>query len=55
MKRVEPLVPPLPGVAFTANGKLWAVCADCDTLVRLDKPLIGSLHLCEPRRSREGG
>ena len=35
----------LPGVLEMA-GKLWARCPDCAKLVRLDKPLFGSLHIC---------
>lgn len=28
------------------NGKLMALCQDCHKYVRLDKPFIGSLHVC---------
>lgn len=27
-------------------GKYWACCADCNSVVRVDKPFIGSLHVC---------
>ncbi len=28
------------------KGRLYAVCAVCDSLVRINKPLIGGLHVC---------
>lgn len=27
-------------------GKLYEVCATCGQIVRFDKPLLGSLHIC---------
>lgn len=35
-----------PGVLFERAGKLWYVCPKCLKLVRVDKPIIGSMHLC---------
>lgn len=35
-----------PGQFTTVNGKIYGRCADCKDLVRVDKWLIGSLHLC---------
>lgn len=40
-----------PGHAVVINGQTYACCAGCYRLVRVDKWLIGSLHLCEPRRA----
>ncbi len=28
------------------NGKIYKWCRDCKKLVRLNKPIFGSLHLC---------
>lgn len=41
-----------PGEAVAIGGKIFARCAGCDQVVRVDKPLFGSLHLCADRRSR---
>ena len=29
------------------NGKIYALCGKCGSLVRLNKPLLGSLHICD--------
>lgn len=29
------------------NGKRYIVCWNCQTIVRIDKFLLGSLHICE--------
>ena len=28
------------------NGKLMAVCRNCGKIIRVDKPLFGSVHVC---------
>lgn len=33
------------GITWQA-GKAYGVCADCKSVVRLNKPLFGSLHVC---------
>lgn len=38
--------PLIRGKPFIVGNKVMAVCSECGTLVRLDKPLLGSLHLC---------
>ena len=37
---------PAPANIFAINGKSYGVCQDCGQLVRIDKPILGSLHLC---------
>jgi hypothetical protein len=37
-----------PGQSACIAGKWWGVCARCLNLVRIDKPLIGSAHICVP-------
>lgn len=32
------------------GGKWWGVCDRCGRLVRIDKPILGSLHWCVPDR-----
>jgi hypothetical protein len=39
-----------PGQAVAIGGKVFARCADCREIVRMDKLLFGSLHLCTERR-----
>lgn len=39
---------PRRGHLFHARGKLYGRCYDCGGIVRVDKPLLGSLHLCVP-------
>lgn len=36
----------LPPGTFIVGNKLMAVCKDCGSIVRVDKPFIGSLHVC---------
>lgn len=40
-----------PGVVYVLNGKLMSLCPECHTLIRVDKPLLGSLHVCVPRKT----
>jgi len=35
------------------NGKAWAVCGNCGKIIRFDKPLLGSLHICTLPEERE--
>jgi len=35
-----------PGDIFSNKSRLYSVCAQCGSLVRINKPLFGSLHLC---------
>ena len=41
-----------PGQFMIVNGKIYGRCADCKDLVRVDKWLIGSLHLCVSVKER---
>lgn len=34
------------GERIDRNGKRYGMCPDCRAIVRLDKPIIGSLHFC---------
>lgn len=36
------------GRAITRDGKVYAACAACHRVIRVNKPIIGSAHLCEP-------
>lgn len=36
------------GEFIDRNGKRYAVCQDCGSVIRMDKPLLGSMHSCEP-------
>ena len=31
---------------YVVGNKLYAVCLDCGSLVQLNKPIIGSMHVC---------
>jgi hypothetical protein len=35
------------GERIDRNGKRYGMCSGCRIIVRLDKPIFGSLHLCE--------
>ena len=37
----------LPEGHFIVGNKLMAVCPACGKLIRVDKPIFGSLHICE--------
>jgi hypothetical protein len=34
------------GKTAEVNGKHYAVCDDCREVIRIDKPVVGSLHFC---------
>jgi hypothetical protein len=36
------------GRAISRGNKIYAVCQDCKCVVRINKPLVGSMHSCEP-------
>ena len=40
-----------PGQVVKIGKALYSRCAECDSLVRVNKPILGSLHLC----SYQGG
>lgn len=42
---------PPPG-AFVVGKQLWARCQHCGALVRLNKPIFGSLHICLSEKER---
>ena len=33
---------------LVTHGKIYDVCLKCGQLVRLNKPFVGSLHICRP-------
>lgn len=35
------------GERIDRNGKRYGMCPGCRAVVRLDKPLFGSLHFCD--------
>ena len=43
----------LPKGTFIVGSKLMAVCADCQKIIRMDKPIFGSLHLCVDKNISE--
>lgn len=34
------------GIPVIVGGRQFAICKDCRQVIRLDKPLIGSMHFC---------
>ena len=34
------------GKLAAIGGKTYEVCKDCRQMIRIDKPLVGSLHFC---------
>ena len=48
MKKELPddVVSRLPNGMFRFGNKLYAQCKECGSVVRINKPIIGSLHLC---------
>ncbi len=38
---------------IVTDGKIYAICDYCKSLIRLNKPIIGSLHACLPPEERE--
>jgi hypothetical protein len=40
-------------MARIIGGSLREVCPDCGEIVRIDKPVLGSLHICTLPQERE--
>lgn len=38
--------PPSSNEYLVVGGKIYSTCDDCGKLVRVNKPLFGSLHVC---------
>ncbi len=36
----------LPKGMFKIGNKLMGVCSNCGNVIRIDKPIFGSLHFC---------
>lgn len=36
----------VPFKAWLSNGHWYSFCSNCGKWIRLDKPIIGSLHFC---------
>ncbi len=35
------------GERIDRNGKRYGMCGGCRTVIRLDRPIFGSLHVCD--------
>lgn len=35
------------GEFIDRNGKRFGMCNNCRTVIRVDKPLFGSIHICQ--------
>lgn len=42
----------LPKGTFIVGNKLMGVCAGCGKIVRIDKPIIGSFHICREQKEK---
>lgn len=40
----------LRGEIIAVGSKLFGLCRDCGSIVRIDKPVLGSFHLCTPKK-----
>jgi hypothetical protein len=47
------MAPDLPEGTFLVGKRWFGICHYCSSAVRLDKPIIGSFHLCLPSAERE--
>ena len=36
----------IPSDCFVVGNKLMSVCGTCNKIIRVDKPVLGSLHIC---------
>ena len=36
----------IPDGCFVVGNKLMGKCYDCGKIIRIDKPILGSIHLC---------
>ncbi len=43
----------LPKNCFMVGKKLMGICSDCGSIVRIDKPIFGSIHLCLNEEERK--
>jgi len=43
----------IPNGMFVVGNKLMTVCGWCEKVVRVDKPIIGSFHLCLTDEEKE--
>lgn len=41
------------GQIYVIGRKVYAKCPDCGGFVRLNKPIIGDLHFCVPRKHEQ--
>lgn len=41
------------GEIVAIDGKLYALCSDCGSVIRINKPLFGALHFCVDVSERE--
>ncbi len=44
---IEELKKFLSGKFIDRNGKRYGMCQDCRKIIRLDKVIFGSIHVCE--------
>lgn len=35
------------GKLVVIGGKTYGFCKDCQSVIRMDKPVFGSLHICK--------
>lgn len=43
----------LPEGMFESCGKLYGICRYCKKVVRIDKPVLGSMHICVTSEERQ--
>lgn len=43
----------LPQGTFIVGNKLMGVCVDCEKIIRIDKPIFGSMHICLTHEEKE--
>ena len=41
------------GLCVTLGSRIYSVCRGCMTVIQLNKPVVGSLHLCSEERAEE--
>lgn len=44
--------PPKPGEVLVVGNDAYTTCSDCGKVVRINKWLVGCLHLCVPPEER---
>ena len=45
-EEMTPEIKIIPGKPFLVGKKLMVQCSNCLKIIRIDKPIIGSLHVC---------